>query len=731
MNKQWTGAGEWRLAAAGCSLGLLVLLLPLLTQRAEPKWDAMDQFLPAFTYLADSLREGRFPLWDPYTNCGYPFHAEPQFHAFNPLAMILSLISDSPFRAFVWFWVLHWLWACIGMLHLARQFGAAPVGACLASLSWALSGFFLGHAQHTSYIMVAAWLPWVFAFADRAVARSSIASALLAGAAMGLGSLGGYPGLVLFSCLALAIWLALRHLPSAGGPRPLSSRLAWILGTLALTGGLLLLIWSPVLNAFFIEGKGYTDRIGQLDPDTANLGHPFTFAAAVSLFYPFATFIARQWMEADISMTNGYMGILVPPLAAFWILKGRSATRPWWLLAFAAFMFWVSLGGEYGLRSLLYHLYPPLRYMRFSAPIRLFWMLPLVLASGLALSQLVRHPDGVPALLRILLAWFAAAAAAAVGFCLWVPVSGADLLAAAPRLFLPGLSILAAATLLVWFFSRESRPGRRYLPYLLLLLAFIDLAIHLYNNSGTVWNRAGLADRLAARHQPTTALAGPPPARLPGRPFGYLNAQQILKVPLVRGYVTMQSEGFDEILCSSRFVEVMSGPVRFWLSPGVEQAFSREHALQVLSRTGADSPVPVFLDGRAGDLSAARVVPGSFGKVEVRAYAPERVELAVHVPGSRPAFLASTERYAAGWRLYVDGVRQPVWKTNLYFRGAVVPAGSHRLVWQYEPARWRPLLVLSFLTLTGAPAAAWLLRRREGQRQNGSHGRTRNRDNPA
>ena len=70
--------------------------------------------------------------------------------------------------------------------------------------------------------------------------------------------------------------------------------------------------------------------------------------------------------------------------------------------------------------------------------------------------------------------------------------------------------------------------------------------------------------------------------------------------------------------------------------------------------------------------------------------------------GSTGALLASTERYAAGWRAFVDGAAQPVQKVNLYFRGLVLPPGEHMVVWEYRPARWVPLVWTSYLTLAGA-----------------------------
>lgn len=705
-------------AALGYSFALLLLLSPLLFHKFDPMWDAFDMGFPAFTYLADAIREGRFPLWDPYTNCGFPFHADAVGTILNPIAICFGMLFNSAALGFNWFWVFYWWLGGFGMLWLSRHYEATPVGAFAAACAYALSGFFLAHAEHTGFIIVAACLPWIWWCTECAVAYSSIGYALLAGAALGFCSYGGYPGLTLFSCLALAFWLLLRFLPGsvpdAGEPRPLSTRALWIGITLAIMAVIYVAVWSPSLHAFLVEGRGYTDRVDPLPMERATGNEPFTWFAALSLLFPYLTFTWREWMGCDISMSNAYMGMLTLPLAGFWAWK-TGLRRTWWLILFVVFMFIVSLGGKYGLRTLLYYAYPPTRYMQFNAPFRLFWILPVCLAAGLGLTRLLRHPEERRPLFGLLLGWGLVAGAAALAVALISARLDLPLAEDLARLFAPGTVILAAGVALLWYWAGRER-FTRPASLLLALLVLADMGMHLYNNSGTVWNPQTVTRLVEAEHQRSTRIAGPPPPRIPGMPFGYLNAQQVIKVPLVGGYVTMKSAGFDEVLGKSRFVEVLSAPHRFWLSPGVEQAPTREQALAILSGTGANEPVPAFVEQPLAGLAPLRAVPGGFGSVAIRSYAPEEIELAVAVPGSAGAFLASTERYAAGWKALVDGTPQPVAKVNLYFRGVFVPPGQHVITWRYEPDGWVALVWVSYLTLSGAAIAGgvtvWMRQRR-------------------
>lgn len=720
---------SWSFAYLFFTFYLIALLSPLLLQIVEPVWDANDFYYPSFTYLADVIREGRFPLWDPYSNCGDPFHADPQKFTLNPIAIFLGALLNKSSLGFVAFWALHWWWGGAGMMWLSRYFGATPLGALFAAATYTLSGFFVGNAQHTPYVLLAAWLPWIIGLADKAVARSQLWCALLSGVALGFCAMGGgYPALISFTGFSLALWLILRFIPWHGGDehdlRPVMEKVWWIAGTLLLVLIILAAVWAPILNAFFVEGAGFTDRIAPLSPDVANFGSPFSYRAAISLVFPYATVLfadlpgtvyGTRWMLADLSMTNAYMGMLTIPLAYFWwVREGR--VRRLWLVVFVLFMFTVSLGGQGGLRILLYYLLPPLRYMRYNAAFRLFWIFPLCLAAGLGFSYLIRHPEHRRHLFKMTLAWASGAILLGIAVGIFSIKRGFSFDANLMRLYLPGLIVVPVSLSLLWYWSANGKEHlNRLIPAALFVLVLADMGGHLYNNSKTVWSSGqGNIDFIENRlHKRTTVIAGEPGGRLLQGLTGCMNSQQIFKEPVVAGYTAFSTPGFNDILCNSRFAEVISSPVRFWISPGVERSLGKDVTLNKLSATGRMSPVPVFLDNPPASLAGAGVVPGSFGAVRLISYAPEKIAMTVDVPGSAGGFLASTERYAAGWKATIDGVPQKVWRSNLYFRGVFLPAGRHSVVWSYEPALWKPLVVLSYATIASSICLALLLMRRK------------------
>ncbi len=703
----------WAIAIVGFSICLILFLWPMISGREEPRWDAFRQFYPSFTYQADAYAEWRFPLWDPYTNCGYPFHAEPQNSTLSPLAIAAGALFHDSGRGFVMYYMVLWWIAGAGTIWTAKALGIHPIGGFIAALTYAFSGFFVAHAQHTPYICVAAWLPWVFGLATKSVAVSNWGYALLSGAALGLSSLGGYPILVFFTGFALTLWLPLWFLPGTereDHERTRISLLKTIVGTLCIVGAVAVLVWSPVLHAFFTEGSGYTDRVASLASGKANYGGPLTLPALITLMFPYMSILRPDYLAADgadMSMSNVYLGALCIPLAAYWYLRADERKR-WGFLLFVALMFLTSLGGKAGVRTFLYHLLPPMRFIRFSSPFRLYWIFPMAIAAGFGFSRLIRHTEEIGAVLKIAFGWLVVGTGVVLLYLLLLVIRlgfhGISHDHFPGRLLLPMVLALPAFIVVLWIWKIPIASTHSRIPLVLMLAVFAgDFWGHVENNNYTVWGMEPDSIRKAeAFHKRESTLMGEPGGRLPPHPPPppwNMNAQQVNKIPVVAGYVTMVSRGFDDILCRSSFVEVLMSPVRFWLSSGAELSPPEGMALEVLSNVGSGVPVPVFVSDVRNVHDGITTVPGTFGKVGIRLYSPERVILDVYVPGTRNAVLASTERYTAGWKAHVDGTLVNVFRVNLYFRGILVPPGEHVVTWQYDPNLWRPLVWLSGVTL--------------------------------
>jgi hypothetical protein len=90
-------------------------------------------------------------------------------------------------------------------------------------------------------------------------------------------------------------------------------------------------------------------------------------------------------------------------------------------------------------------------------------------------------------------------------------------------------------------------------------------------------------------------------------------------------------------------------------------------------------------------LSRAAVLPAEAPRI-VR-YESGRVEVEVDL--RTPGLLVLAEVFYPGWRLTIDGVEAPIYRTNRMMRGAGLTAGRHRLIFTYEPDSVKLGLALS------------------------------------
>ena len=74
-------------------------------------------------------------------------------------------------------------------------------------------------------------------------------------------------------------------------------------------------------------------------------------------------------------------------------------------------------------------------------------------------------------------------------------------------------------------------------------------------------------------------------------------------------------------------------------------------------------------------------------------YPPTKVEIASS--GHGPRLLVLTDTFAPGWVARVDSREVPILRADYMFRAVAVPAGSHRVVFSYEPAAMRLGLLLA------------------------------------
>ncbi len=287
-------------------------------------WDFRTFHLSLAGFIATSIRQGEFPLWDPYSYCGMPFYANLQAQVYYPptiLTIVLSNLAGGGHLAdfLQWQVVLHVFLAGVFAYWLLRRLEASLAAALLGATVFQLGGFFASQTQHLGDMDAAAWLPLAWLSVISLGRRFSWRWLGALSMALAMALLAGFPAMsfvVMTSSLLLAVVLFATR------------RASWrVLASTALA-----CVWALVLAAAqLLPAAELTSlSVARLRSEYLGTGGGIPLPSLISLVAPnyfnifdFSKFSA-PW---NITFLYLYCGISGLALAIFALLRGKTRYR--------------------------------------------------------------------------------------------------------------------------------------------------------------------------------------------------------------------------------------------------------------------------------------------------------------------------------------------------------------------------------------------------------------------
>jgi hypothetical protein len=337
-------------------------------------------------YVAEQLRQGHLPQWNPYSGLGTPLVGgaiDAVQHPFN--ALLVALPFEVGFKLWV---LLSYLLAATGAFAWARQLGRTRYASLAAGLAFALSGPLVGSSDNVTYLTTLAALPWVLAAAHAWLARRGRWRMALVGLASGLCAAGGDPQAWGFAVALLPFYALLM----VERDRPWQRRLLrGIAATaVALVGAAPFIL--PVLAWMPHSSRGVGLEAIELQrwnlplPRLLELALPHMYRDAPgSLISPvYVAFGGGE--ETPIPwVLSIYVGVSVLALA---VVGARRWPQARWLALCAVLFTWMALGEQAGFGQLLPHL-PVLRAFRYWEKMAIWPSLLLAAGAAFGFDDLV------------------------------------------------------------------------------------------------------------------------------------------------------------------------------------------------------------------------------------------------------------------------------------------------------------------------------------------------------
>jgi len=721
---------SWLLVVVALSGTILGINYKLVIGSGAPHWDGEDFFAPAFSYVADHARAGRLMLWNPLVSGGSPDFAEPELGAASPVTIGLGLIfggSESGFRAY---WLFIWLLGPIGIVLLARHLGLSPAGAFVIAVGFAFSGFYTGHAEHISSLYAGSFLPWIVWRIDAAARFKRLEYAAEAGFLWGISALGGYPQLTILSGGFVILWVVGRVIMDDGeffagdtGASRSRNGLAWFglaIGVFIVVG---VIILSPTYFGYFSETFGFSDRVGQRPRDVVITSQALEYGALATFSSPYLAMLKLEgspsmWPITDVSMASIYVGGSAFMLSVIGAAVGRSRWR-WWLLGLGIFFFLCALGFQTPVRGLLYDLIVPTRYFRNAALFRFYAMFCVLLLAVIGLREVERSISDYDEISqRVVLTGVCVGVLALISFTYVISRygRGGELRLACIHLAIAWTGFCLSALI-------ANRFGRRafYAVLIMACLADADLSARLTQrcilDTGVArerWNR------INKEHDPALSL-GPSGFDRSLYPAPWLGPQGIARnnrnVPLRAStfvnYAAMSNRYQDDFGVRPILAAMSTGADRIWFTetpisipPTGDTYNAFVHRIEELQQ-------PVLLvhsmkDMRyiyqAGGTASASLLaetrtapPATRVPTTVLQYSPNHLKMEVVAPSA--GWIMVTERWAPGWRAWVNGSRTDVYASDFIFRAIKVPLGRSQIEFEYSPRYWKILIAASWVLI--------------------------------
>ena len=300
-------------------------------------FDLVFQFYPWADFLKRSVKDGEFPLWNPFGYLGTPFFANPQTAVLFPLTWI-HLIFPLTF-SFSLIFTFKLLVALLGMYLLLRKQQLSPESSLIGAILFSLSMHTISSLIYP-YSNVTVLFPWVVLLADRLIEASTLANWVGLTIVLTMLVLGGQPQSALVAFLFVGLFAGIRILREK---RRRIQRLTLVFAAFAISALLSAVQWIPSKEYFEHSMAALGPRIVHSIP-AYPLGNLLTFV--VPDFFG-SSLDGNYWGFPDYPASAFYSSIVCLLLVPFAFRNRNSGTASFVL--FCSLTLMASMGIVFGL----------------------------------------------------------------------------------------------------------------------------------------------------------------------------------------------------------------------------------------------------------------------------------------------------------------------------------------------------------------------------------------------
>lgn len=750
---------------------ILFFCLGIIFDSRTIKWDDADQYFPLLWFTSHLWKAGNLPLWNPFLFSGYPAFADPGNQTFYPVNLFITIFTVFSAKVTYIQLAIHYMMSGFFMYILSGLYMRKKTSRLIASLIYMFSGYMICHFEHLTMINSVTWFPLILFFLEKGFGARNIFYFIPGSIGVALLILAGHPQSALYALFVLFIFAIYRCFDRSEGN--CFSLFPLALFGLSIALGILI---SAVQLIPTYELSGHSTRSGALPYDFAAGSGQLDLAHLVTVVLPdyFGTIRGPYVGTLNISHSSMYLGIMFLIALPFAFVKRDKDVSFFAFLAVLSLL--ISMGDHGFIFKLLYYVIPGFDMFRSPAHFRFIVAFFGGILAGKGTEALLERK--FPHRNSLSLYWLLISLAT-----LYLVISiGSSVEVWKTRLI--GIAVLGAfLTLFAWTFGawKDGRISRDAFQVILLVIALADVFVNGFDAEvlkGT--GRVALEEEtrtIKLIRQEGHLLE--PVSRTPflseydlqrGLTRVYLDDQKsshkevlnhiymgaydyfklwpvgfdraiLHKIFLVQGYnplILKRYLIFNAVLRDMNYSNFLKlSNVKYVVAPDGSVSVLRDKYFlprafmveKVITKNQPDRVLDTLSDV-SFDVEHAAVVENSQvggerelcrGKAQIDEYLPTRISISTESPC--PSFLVLSDTYYPGWRVSVDsGEKIEPLRTNYYFRGAFVPAGFHRVVFEFMPKSFKVGLFVSSASIAviSVVAVIWLRKRKKRDKVKGS-----------
>ncbi|MFH1353218.1 MAG: YfhO family protein [bacterium] len=640
--------------------------------------DTLIQFHPWRVFAAEQIKDGKIPLWNPYTYSGMPFLANMQSAVFYPPNILFYVL---PFAAAYKFYILfHFFLAGFLMYLLMRDFGVSENAAFVSGVVFAFNGYLLARIEFLSVLGTSVWLPAAFLLLRKCLEKNSrFKSVIFLGTVFAVQFLAGHPQVLLYGIFLLLFYAVCNDV---------KYRKIKALSRLAVAGLIAVLI-SAVQLIPVLEFLLHSTRAGGLDYGIVTT-NSLPLRGLFNFFNPFPEYHHNFWASAC------YIGIIPVLLSAAALFPGRhppaTLIRKKNVRKIALFfgaVFLISIffaAGKFNpLFKFFYGSVPLFGSIRYPAAILYLSVFSAAVLAGFGLDRL-----------RFLPRSCAQGRGSRTARTIIAVLVICDLFIAGRRfnsitdrkiftVYGNKIAFLRANNGFHRFFLTPKTDSARMVRGLSFFGAWSNWKDNLYGNTNMcfrLFNAGGQDLRIKRCDDFLNRVAASGSIARAEKLLSMLNVKYVLSMDGVK---------------SQKYKEVLGGPVKIYENGNflpraffVRKAVIKEKA-EVLDYLagGLFNPLKeVVLEKAPEERTEKQALSGNEkGSAEIVHYNAGEVVVRVFAPGD--GWVVLSDAYFPGWKAYIDGEKTEIFRANYIFRAVSVGPGRHTIKFVYKPVSYK------------------------------------------